>query len=143
MKRRGFLGFIGGAVAAGPATAKAVVAELPKGLGAIGPMPPMGGYYGNTLSQAVGDGGDWRLKEIASLKRFLSGELTDEEKEQEKRRRLNFVYNSINQNVAGLHSVSGVHKMRMFDEQMFRLNARIERSERKGYLSRLLKEVSK
>lgn len=141
MKRRGFLGFLGGAVAVGPATAKAAVAELPKGLGAIGPMPPMGGFYGNTISQAV-DGGDWRLKEIASLKRFLSGELTDEEKEQEKRRRLNFVYNSINQNVAGLQSVSGVHKMRMFDEQMCRLNARIERSERKGYLARLLREAA-
>ncbi|MCY1238367.1 hypothetical protein D9M72_511010 [compost metagenome] len=99
----------------------------------------MGGPY----AQAVCDPslGDWKIKEIANLRRFLSGELTDEEKEQEKRRRLYTLQNTISQNVGGLKSVSGVHKLRMYDDQYHCLNDRIRRSESKGYLSRLLGEV--
>lgn len=141
MKRRGFLGFIGGAAAAGPSVARAAIAELPKGIGAASGfgVPTTSGYG---LSQAANSiDGDWRLKEILNLRRILSGEMTEEEKEQDKRRRLYSLQNTINQNVAGLQSVSGVHKLRMYDDQTHRLNQRIQRSETKSYLARLLKEA--
>lgn len=143
MKRRGFLGFLGGAVAAGPSVAKTAVAELPKGIASSG-------YISNSLGACAPSSypyepssGDWRVKEIANLRRLISGDLTEEEKEQERRSRLYRTRNTISQNVAGLHSVSGVHKLRMYDEQMGRLQKRIQRSESKGYLARLLKEMGK
>jgi len=144
VNRRKLLGFIAGGAVAGPAAAKSIVAELPKGLsGGMMPFPGGGVYagYGNLVGPTDPGSGDWRLREIADIKRWLSGELTDEEKEREQRRRMHTLQNSITQNVAGLRSVSGLHKMRMFDGQMHALNDRIERSERKGYLSRLLRET--
>lgn len=143
MKRRGFLGFMGGAAAAGPSVAKAAVAEMPKGLGAAfshNPGAPLGGLSQGIRDTASSIGGSWRIKEIASLRRVLLGDLTDEEKEQRKRSRLYAHQSVVQQNIAGLVSVSGVRKMEMYGDQMARLDDRIRRSEAQGYLSRLLRE---
>lgn len=140
MKRRGFLGFIGGAAAAGPSVARAAIAEMPKGLGTVA-SPPMHG-----LSQGVcegSSGGDWRIREIADLKRILSGDLTDEEKEQRRRERMYALEAIVDQNVAVLISVSGPQKLTMRRDRVRRLQEEIRLSETRGYLSRLLKEMSK
>lgn len=145
MKRRGFLGFLGGAAAAGPAMAKTAIAEMPKGmLGGIGNMP-VGSYggYGSPMAQAAGSESDWRLSEIANLKRIISGDLNDEEKEQRRREQMYTMEAIIDQNIAVLVSVSGPKKLAMRRDRVRKLHEQIRLSETRGYLSRLLREMSK
>lgn len=141
MKRRGFLGFMGGAAVAAPAVAKTAIAELPKGLGSVsmGVGVPSMGYGGGPVDSV---GGNWRLKEIANLKRILTGDLTEDEKEQRKRERMYARQQSISHGVAVLVSVSGAHKLNMYANRIERHKDRIRRSETKGYLARLLRQES-
>jgi hypothetical protein len=139
MKRRGFLGFMGGAAVAGPTAAKSVVGELPKSLGIGVPYGSMSGY-GSTAVCSSSEG-DWRLGEVARLKRILSGDLTDEEKENRRRSRLYRQEAIISQNVTSLVSVSSVARMRIYHRDMERHNERVERSECRSNLFRLLKEI--
>lgn len=139
MKRRGFLGFMGGAAVAGPQLAKASVAELPSGLGNA--VPGVIGGYGS-LGQPTASGSDktWKLKEIANLKRFISGGLTDDEKEDRKRRRLYQQERIISQSVACLVSVSGTRKLEIYRDRMEQHNEKIQISEAKGRLYWLLRD---
>lgn len=139
MKRRGFLGFMGGAAVAGPQLAKAAVAELPSGLGNA--VPGVIGGYGS-LGQPIASGPDkaWKLKEIANLKRLISGGLTDDEKEDRKRRRLYQQERIISQSVACLVSVSGTRKLEIYRDRMEQHNEKIQISEAKGRLHWLLRD---
>lgn len=139
MKRRGFLGFMGGAAVAGPQLAKAAVAELPSGLGNA--VPGVIGGYGS-LGQPIASGSDktWKLKEIANLKRLISGGLTDDEKEDRKRRRLYQQERIISQSVACLVSVSGTRKLEIYRDRMEQHNEKIQISEAKGRLHWLLRD---
>lgn len=140
MKRRAFFGFAGGAVASGPSVAKAVLSEMPKGLGISG-----GAYIGGPVSAGVASSapvGDWRLDEIARLKRFISGELTDEEKEQDRIEKLHRQEVIISQHAASLVSVSGVQKIGIFNRNMAKVQREIRLSNSKSYLASLLKQVS-
>lgn len=142
MKRRNFLGFLGGAAAAGPAVAKAAIAEMPKGLGMVA-SPPMGSNLSRGIGLSDSSEGDWRMREIVDLKRILSGDLTDEEKEQRRRERMYALEAIVDQNVAVLISVSGPQKLAMRRDRVRLLQEKIRLSETQGYLSRLLKEMSK
>lgn len=140
MKRRGFFGIVGGAAIAGPSIAKEVVSQLPSGLGnASIPMPPMG-YLGQGIVNSTADSGSWKLAEIASIKRFLTGELTDEEKEGRNRQRLYRREQVINQNVACLQSVSGSRKLAIYGRRMELHGEEMDRSERQQRLHWLLRQ---
>ena len=138
MKRRGFLGFMGGAAVAGPAVAKQAVAQLPPGLGISGMPMPSYGYPADANS--VGPDPTWKLKQIADIRRFLSGDLTDEEKEDRKRQRLYRREQVINQNVACLHSVSGSRKLAIYSSRIEQHYDEIQRSERQSRLHWLLRQ---
>ena len=140
MKRRGFLGFMGGAAVAGPAVAKNVVAELPNGLldGKIGFASGLAQGY--PVATKCEDQGEWRIKEIANLKRLMTGELTDDEKEERRRTRLYNRQTIISHGVACLVSVSGVHKLRMNEERMERHGDEMRKLEARSRLSWLLRQ---
>lgn len=138
MQRRKFLGFLGGAAVAGPQIAQSAVAQLPSGLGAgigMNPMPPS---YGGTAA-AVGDGG-WKLKEIANIKRLLSGQMSDEEKEDRRRQRMYQRERIISQDVACLVSVSGVRKLHIYQDRMDQHHETIRLSEARSRLHWLLRD---
>lgn len=142
MKRRGFLGVMGGAAVAAPALAKQAVSQLPSGLGSASiPAPPMGYSIGQGVSLASSSDGSWMLKEIADLKRFLTGDLTDEEKENRNRQRLYRREQIINQNVACLASVSGSRKLAIYSRRMEQHSEELERSERQQRLHWLLRQA--
>lgn len=141
MKRRGFLGIIGGAAVAGPSAAKAVVAKMPVGIvDASATLLPSVGYSGSGHGQSVGLDRSWKLSEIANIKRFLGGELSDEEKEQRKRQKMYNRQSIINQRIAGLVSVSGVYKFDMYNREIAEMNEDIAKSEARGRLHWLLRD---
>ncbi len=146
--RRKFFGLMGGAAVAGPTAAKNAIAKLPGGLLDDMPsVPPLGsGYIGSTPSypadaacNAIG-GRSWHLEEIARLRRFISGDLTDEEKEERRRSRLYSRQQAISNHWAGMQSVAGWRKLDLFHRDMELVNDEIARSHSQGYLTRLLKE---
>lgn len=143
MKRRGFLGIVGGAAVAGPSIAKEVVASLPAGLVAPSvPMTTLGYSSGKGLVCTTEPGSEhsWRLQEIAEIKRFLTGELSDEEKESRNRQRLYRREQVINQNVACLQSVSGSRKLAIYGRRMELHGEEMERVERQQRLHWLLRQ---
>ncbi|QIG76692.1 hypothetical protein EVC28_068 [Rhizobium phage RHph_I1_23] len=141
MKRRGFLGIIGGAAVAGPRVAKEVVSKLPVGLGdATLGVPPFGGYGSQGLAEAVPSNSSWRLTEIANLRKIITGEMTDQEKEDQRRQKMYAQQNIISQSVASLVSVSGVRKLEMYQERMALHGRRIQQSEARSRLHWLLRQ---
>ena len=138
MKRRSFFGFIGGAAVAGPQLARTAVAELPAGLGNT--AQGMIGGRGALAGPVDVSDKSWKLKEIANLKRLLSGGLTEEEQEDRKRRRLYQQERVINQSVACLVSVSGVRKLEIYRDRMEQHNDKIQLSEARGRLHWLLRD---
>ncbi|MCQ1850394.1 hypothetical protein [Neorhizobium galegae] len=145
LNRRKLFGLMGGAAVAGPGIAKQAVAQLPQGLGlGIGPAPLWGE---DPTSKGVDcgsiSGRDWRLDEIATLKRLISGDLTAEEKEDRRRRKLHARHALISQEVASLMSVSGVRKLDIYNERVHRLEDDIRRSQHQSQLWRYLKEIGK
>lgn len=137
MKRRGFLGFIGGAAVAGPSAAKKVVTKLPSGLG-LSNVASIGMGYGSPQSS----GGDWRIEEVARLKRFLTGELTEDERQEERANLLRTRENLISQHAASLVSVAAVRKIDIFNREMRKLNREVDILYRSGYLTKLLREMN-
>ena len=144
MKRRGFLGFIGGAAVAGPQVAKNVIKTMPSGIGPQ--LGLVGGYAGNTVSAAKdGYSGsiskDWRLDEIERLRRFISGEETDAEREEKRQQRLHLLEPIVSQNVMGLRSVSPGTQVRMHRKRMEAVNREAEVIYSKLRLNEYLKEL--
>lgn len=141
MKRRGFLGIIGGAAIAGPKVAQNVVAKLPVGLGdATLGVPPFGGYGSQGIATSAASDSSWRLTEIANLRKIITGELTDQEKEDQRRQKMYSQQNIISQSVASLVSVSGVRKLEMYQERMAEHSRRIQQSEARSRLHWLLRQ---
>lgn len=138
--RRGFLGFLGGAAAAGPKAVGNAMAKMPDGLGLSLPS-----YYFDTNGgpQSAGEDSGWRVKEIAEIKQFLSGKLTDEHKAEIQRQRIDARRNVVSQHIATLRSVSAARKVSIFNREMEGLSIEIERAVKRGYLSRLLKQVAR
>ncbi|NTJ63515.1 hypothetical protein G6M50_38215 [Agrobacterium rhizogenes] len=141
--RRKFFGLLGGAAVAGPTAAKNAVANLPTGLfglSAIGPSGPAPAYQGETATLSPSTG-SWHIDEVARLKRFLSGDLTDEEKEERRRSRLYSRQQALSNHWGGMQSVAGWRKLELYNRDMELVNDEIARSHSQTYLSRLLREV--
>ncbi len=107
MKRRGFLGFLGGAVASGPTLAQGVAENATQYI-------PRVSTIGSTGVESAGGNDDWKAKQIKRLKARLLGE--DEETKKldsmERRERLETVERS---RLDGLRSVAPAQKARMLN----------------------------
>lgn len=139
--RRGFLGMFAGGVVAGPGVAKAAIAQMPQGMGlvaagfdsidmgrdAMDPAPPRAGK------------GSWRDDRIAYLRRRVTGELTDDEREERDAQRLRNRKQMISQHVAGLVSVSPSQKVAMYIRRIEEHHEELERREHKWSLTRMLR----
>lgn len=115
MKRRNFLGFLGGAVAAGPKLA-----------GDLGTQARLGADAGGVMqaaTAATNAPGDWRPIRIAQLKDWLSGKGTDDA-QQRRRQRLYQAEQLERFRLDTLRSVSPSHRVQMF------INGNLDRSER-------------
>lgn len=144
--RRKFFGLLGGAAVAGPAVAKEAIEKLPTGMGDFNLNPSFGdASYALIKGEGtvVGDGVDLRLREIADLKRLIAGDLSESEKEDRRRRRMERRQVLVSQHVAGLVSVSSVRKLDIYNRRIEALSLDIERSSMNSYLARLLKEVTR
>jgi hypothetical protein len=144
--RRGFFGLVGGAAIAGPSIAKNAVAELPKGLGAglSSPVPPSGVSIGGSigLAQKVGGGSSWHVAEIGRLRKYLSGDRSDEEKEEARQQRLYSRQTMISNHAAGLRSVAAWKKLDLYHRDMEALHEEIRRSQTQTRIWRLMKEMA-
>lgn len=114
MKRRGFLGALGGAAVAGPSVAKNALAQLPTGLG----QNVLGYGSSGALDKCSPVPGDWELSQIERLRRLISGQKTDEEREADAIERRENRNNIIGQEIASLRSVSGTAKLDMYERKM-------------------------
>ncbi|MBB3411232.1 hypothetical protein FHT87_005185 [Rhizobium sp. BK316] len=141
MKRRGFLGFIGGAAIAGPQAAKTAVKSLPSGMNVGGLMAVQ--PWGTPVSDAscIKGSGDWRLDEIARLKRLISGQLSDDEIEEKRQQKLHRLDPIVSQNVMALHSVAAHRKLAIYSERMTLIQEEINMLYHKRSLRDLLKAI--
>ncbi len=115
MKRRAFLGFLGGAAASGPTLAKGIAAEAASGGASL---------YGGSVQCAPASDGAWRLSRIKELKSLLAGKNPQIEKD--RREHLRHSLDSIERyRLDGLHSLSPAHKYRMLSR--FQLQREQER----------------
>lgn len=140
LKRRQFLGFLGGAVAAGPKAAQAIAQEtLTKGslvgeaLNSGGSVP---GYYGEP--QVASSSGNWKASRIKELKAILAGKDPEAER-REKQQRYYALENRDRARIDSLRSVSFVNKMRLYTEGSITRNERIRRENMRWELANLLK----
>jgi hypothetical protein len=139
MKRRQFLGFLGGAAVAGPKAAQAVAKEtLTKGslIGEAVSGGAVPGYYGEP--QAASSSGDWKVSRIKELKAILAGKDPEAER-REKQQRYYALENRDRARIDSLRSVSFVNKMRLYTEGSFERNERIRRENMRWELADLLK----
>jgi hypothetical protein len=124
MKRRGFLGILGGAAVAGPAAAKNVISTTALGSGNLAEGMSMVGRGlapSTTWSVTVS-----AFDRMAKLKRLLSGEETQEPDPYSiaNRRRLHAEHS-----VNALHSVSMAAKLKILAREV----DKIEAEQRRGY----------
>lgn len=116
INRRGLFGIVAGGAVAGPQIAQGIVSEMAR------TAPSLGGsavksVVGYGLNQTAADMtmGDWRLERVAQLKRVLSGENKDDERER-KRRVINYLEKVEAARLESLKSVSVGRKMVMLAE---------------------------
>lgn len=125
MNRRGFLGFFGGAAVAGPKLASDIAANVSSSM----PMPPMmGGYATNGSACNPVSDGDWRLTEIARLKKVISGK----DPEAERNAKMNRLYSAENTErvrLDSLRSVSPAYKLQMLTDGAPKRQQRVSRAE--------------
>jgi len=136
MKRRGFLGLLGGAAVAGPKLAVDLGSQVTS-MGGI-PTPPMGGFVGSGTLASAGSGGDWKIGRIAELRKLLAGKDPEEERRR-KIQRLYQVENVERFRLDSLRSVSASHKMTMFIDGNLDRQDRINRMHAERELADLLK----
>lgn len=137
MKRRAFLGFLGGAAAAGPATAAKLASDLAGSATGSIPMAPLSAYGGPVSS----NDGAWRLTRIAELKKLLSGDKSDEEKRQARINRLHQAEMEERFRLDALRSPSATTKARMLIAGNVDRQERVSRLYAEDELERLLKFI--
>lgn len=140
MKRRGFLGFLGGAAVAGPAAAKSIVTEaLPvtNGGNLLGALTAHSyGSYGSPISATQSGGLFSNIDRAMKLKRLLSGEEEDEPDTHEVHQVKRVM---VEHGINVLRSVSSSQKVRI----MHREAMRIERERMRAYWMRELLGLEK
>jgi hypothetical protein len=139
VKRRGFLGFLGGAAVAGPSAAKSIVASAPTTLGghaALG-VGLMAAPEPDAPGNLSGVGAAFRkMDRLAQIKRWISGEEEPEEDIYDVARVRQLM---VDQRVNALHSVSGAARMRIARREM----SKIERDKQKKYWWREMLHLEK
>ncbi len=132
MKRRGFLGFMGGAVAAGPKLATSITDQgdrlLPHGVGSYGVEP-----------EATGS---WKPQRIAELRRLLSGVRAEDDDYRARSRHLSAMESADRFRLDGLRSVAGHHKATMLHQSNERRRAEWDENSNRWELFNLLKGKS-
>lgn len=141
MKRRGFLGIIGGAAVAGPAAAKNIIKTRPDSIGSTLGILREGPSMGAIATAGNGIDRDWRLGEIERLRRFISGGESEEEKEAKRQQRLHAMEPIVSQNVMCLQSVSAATQVRMHRRRMDEIYREVEVIYSKRRLTEYLKEM--
>jgi hypothetical protein len=127
--RRGFLGFMGGAVAAGPKLAQDLASNA---------VPSMGQFSSGAVGYAAPvSEGDWRLRRIADLRKFLK--MGDPHEKRERRaRRMWALETQSRYRLDALQSVSAQHKYRMLLDGEEKRAEMLRRLEWENELERLL-----
>lgn len=129
--RRGFLGIFGAGAIAGPRLAAGIAQSVADN----SPMPG-GGYSLNDETSPIK--GDWRVKQIAKLKKIISGKDPAAAREQTMHR-LYMADNCERVRLDGLRSISPCHKMSMLVDTERDRKQRISRADAGFSLARLLK----
>jgi hypothetical protein len=127
MKRRGFLGLLGGAAVAGPAAAKNTIATSALGSGNLASgLALRGGSYGLDNAANAGSGMFSAFERVTKLKRLLSGEEMEQRDpySHASRRRIYAEHQ-----LSALHSVSMPMKLQI----LARKTDEIEAEQRRGY----------
>lgn len=135
MKRRGFLGLLGGAAVAGPKLAVDLGAQV-AGSGLGSSIPSYASGYGE---KPASDGGSWKLSRIAELKKLLSGVKDPETENRRRMQRLYQVEHVERFRLDSLRSVSATHKMSMLIDGNLDRQERMDRLHQERELSDLLK----
>lgn len=128
MKRRAFLGFLGGAAASGPKLAASLVESA-------GSVPPMPGFYGG-MTTATADP-SWVASRIADLKKIISGK-DPQEKRNRTMQALYHLETLERHRLDSLRAVSGQHKARMLMSGSFERQKRIRKADAEFDLADLM-----
>jgi hypothetical protein len=138
MKRRGVLGFLGGAAVAGPSMAKQAIASGMEGLslGTFSGLDKMAGYaVAGSMAQATGsdnyDPLEWPKRELAD---FLGRSAADLARE-----RLETHVGQLDPDIACMQSIALQAKIRMQRDRTFERN----RAQQRGWLERQLQDAIK
>jgi len=114
MKRRGFLGLLGGAAVAGPKVAADVGQSLTsRALGQQGLASYGWKAYSGYDTTTAEDPGDWRPSRIAEIKKMLLG-VDSEDDKRDFYEKANLRNMTAEKDIMALHSVSNTSKIRMF-----------------------------
>ncbi|MDG3577143.1 hypothetical protein P7F60_12140 [Rhizobium sp. YJ-22] len=137
-KRRGFLGLFAGAAAAGPGAIRSG-AQMALSSGKAVPMPSFNVRH----HESVGgfDRVAYVKKQIADTKRWLTGELTDEEKFTIEHERLFHRRHLAEANISALRSVSESRKTGMLMARQRQIDHDRMRHEKEMDIVRWLKEL--
>lgn len=138
MKRRGFLGTMVGAVAAGPSMAKQAVASGIEGLSLGGSLMNFGGvsYASGLASDAIMqdanyDPSEWARNELADFLGRSASELA--------RQRIETHVDRLDPDIACMQSIALQAKIRMQRDRTFERN----QSQQRGWLERQLQDAIK
>lgn len=130
MKRRAFLGFLGGAVASGPAAAK-TAAQMT--LADLSPGPTA--YLSNSLGESAQapDDGEWRVARATDRLKQILG-MTDTARAMAKKRHY---ISALDPGIASLRSVTLHRKIEMSRAVDFERQQHNEKTYLEGFLARL------
>jgi len=130
--RRGFLGIMGGAAAAGPKLASSLAAEAANNM----PSPSFGGYTSGLSPAGPMSEAEYKLSRIAQLRKWIAGD--DPESRLHRRERLiHSLELRERYRLDGLRSVSPSYRHAMFVEGNFTRHERINRERWEFELSEL------
>lgn len=133
MKRRAFLGFLGGGAVAGPKLA----ASIGEQVALSGGSPAFGWGMGTLPVPASTSDGDWRVSRIAQIRRWFAR--SGEEDAKERRQLRQYQVEALERfRLDSLRSVSAQHKMQMFIEGNIERQMRIRHESHETELAELL-----
>ena len=130
MNRRGLFGFLGGAAVAGPKLAKGIAENVAE------QAPAYFSSAGSCVNPIASEG-DWRLGEIACLKKIISGN-DPQAKRNKVMARLYAAESQERVRLDGLRYISPVNKMRMLQNGAIERSEGINRAEANFSLANLL-----
>lgn len=132
MKRRSFLGLIGGAAAAGPSLAGSIAT-------AVEPTPIRGGAVLAKSARIGPPDVDYATRRIQELRRLIAGEEDEEQKEARRIERMYALDQAERFQLDSLRSIAPQHKSRMLIRRQERVEKTRDYAWWKRELSKLLR----